>query len=118
MTNEELIALAKTMLVENEVFIKEQGVEIINPGLMPKMTKSLEELTAENTRLHAQCEGLAQAAINNGQALIIAESKLAKAVEVLNALDATLDRNGWHFNSIAREGIRTTLVEIKGAIHD
>jgi hypothetical protein len=46
------------------------------------------------------------------------EAKLAKAVEVLNALDATLDRNGWHVDSIAREDIRTTLAEIKGESQD
>ena len=46
------------------------------------------------------------------------ESKLAKAVETLNALDATLDRNGWHVASIAREGIRITLAEIKGTSHE
>jgi len=42
------------------------------------------------------------------------EAKLEKAVMVLNALDATLDRNGWHFASIAREDIRAILAEIKG----
>jgi hypothetical protein len=47
-----------------------------------------------------------------------APDKVAKAVEVLNALDATLDRNGWHVDSIAREDIRTTLAEIKGESQD
>lgn len=42
------------------------------------------------------------------------EVRLRKAVEVLNALDATLARNGWHFASIAREDIRATLAELKG----
>jgi len=46
------------------------------------------------------------------------EAKLAKAVEVLNALDATLDRNGWHFASIAREDIRAAIAEIKGESHE
>jgi hypothetical protein len=108
MTNEELIALAKTMLVESEVWIKEQGGETVNPGLMPKMIKSLEELIAENTRLRAQCEGLAQAAINNGQALIITESKLAKAVEALRGDPWTIGWKKWN------ERARTTLAEIEG----
>jgi hypothetical protein len=58
--------------------------------------------------------------ISDDVAKIIAdlEAKLAKAVEVLNALDATLDRNGWHVDSIAREDIRTTLAEIKGESQD
>jgi flagellar biosynthesis/type III secretory pathway chaperone len=43
----------------------------------------IEALTAENKRLGQQCEGLMQAGMNNGQALIIAEAKLAKAVELL-----------------------------------
>lgn len=42
------------------------------------------------------------------------EAKLARAVEVLNALDATLDRNDWPFARIAQSHIRATLAEIKG----
>jgi hypothetical protein len=41
----------------------------------------IEALTAENKRLGQQCEGLMQAGMNNGQALIIAEAKLAAAVD-------------------------------------
>lgn len=41
------------------------------------------------------------------------KDKLAEAVEVLNALDATLDRNGWHVDSLAREEILATLANIK-----
>ena len=59
---------------------------------------------------------MAQAVMDNTVADL--EAKLAKAVEVLNALDATLDRNGWHFASIAREGIRATLAELKGENKD
>jgi hypothetical protein len=43
----------------------------------------IEELEREQSRLHTQCDGLMQAAMNNGQALILAEAKLAKAVEAL-----------------------------------
>lgn len=55
-------------------------------------------LIAENKRLGQQCEGLMQAGMNNGQALIIAENKLAKAVEALEFYAAwdnwTLDERG------------------------
>ena len=106
---------------EQEVKAHRQGYEQARAACT-EFTRALVEriksLEAEQNRLSQQCEGLAQAASNNGQALIISESKLAKAVETLNALDATLDRNGWHVASIAREGIRTTLAEIKGAIHE
>ena len=43
---------------------------------------------AEIERLNTQCEGLFQAAMNNGQALIIAEDKLAK-VTAAYRLEAT-----------------------------
>jgi hypothetical protein len=106
---------------EQEVKAHRQGYEQARAACT-EFTRALVEriksLEAEQNRLSQQCEGLAQAASNNGQALIISESKLAKAVETLNALDATLDRNGWHVASIAREGIRITLAEIKGTSHE
>jgi hypothetical protein len=46
----------------------------------------IEELEREQTRLRTQCDGLMQAGMNNGQALILAEAKLAKAVEALRDL--------------------------------
>jgi len=53
----------------------------------------IEALTAENERLGKQCEGLMQAAMNNGQALILAEAKLTKAVEALRFYaPKTIDR--------------------------
>jgi hypothetical protein len=51
-----------------------------------KAADRIEALTAENKRLGQQCEGLMQAGMNNGQALIIAEAKLAKAVEGLREI--------------------------------
>lgn len=48
----------------------------------------IEALIAENKRLGQQCEGLMQAGMNNGQALIIAENKLGKAVEALEQIQA------------------------------
>jgi hypothetical protein len=43
----------------------------------------IEELEREQIRLHTQCDGLMQAGMNNGQALILAEAKLAKAMDAL-----------------------------------
>ena len=59
-----------------------------NDDLGPEVDKALaadriEALTAENERLGKQCKGLMQAAMNNGQALILAEAKLTKAVAKL-----------------------------------
>jgi hypothetical protein len=54
----------------------------------PDAADRIEELEAEVGRLKTQCKGLAQSAMNNGQALIIAEAKLAKAVEALVVIDA------------------------------
>jgi chromosome segregation ATPase len=51
----------------------------------------IEELKREQIRLHTQCDGLMQSAMNNGQALIIAEALLAKAVEALHLLQAAAD---------------------------
>ncbi len=51
-----------------------------------ELHEHIKALTAENKRLGQQCEGLMQAGMNNGQALIIAETKLAKAVEALRDL--------------------------------
>lgn len=49
--------------------------------ILPEAADSIEELEREQSRLHTQCDGLMQAGMNNGQALILAEAKLAKAVE-------------------------------------
>ena len=66
-----------------------------------------EALTAENERLEKQCEGLMQAGMNNGQALILAEAKLAKAVEFIQEVR----RNG--DTRLASMAI-ATLAEIEG----
>lgn len=70
------------------------------------------EAYAEDLEKELNTCRMAQAVMDNTVADL--EAKLAKAAKVLNALDATLDRIGWHFASIAREGIRDTLAEIKG----
>jgi hypothetical protein len=49
----------------------------------------IEQLEREQSRLHTQCDGLMQAAMNNGQALILAEAKLAKAMEALRSYTKT-----------------------------
>jgi hypothetical protein len=56
-----------------------------------KLRDRIEALTAENKRLGQQCEGLMQAGMNNGQALILAEAKLAKAVEGLRGFMSKVD---------------------------
>jgi len=88
-----------------------------------KAADRIEALTAENERLEKQCEGLMQAGMNNGQALILAEAKLAKAVERLRVVDA-LDPEGMidGCSHSALRGLvlrmgeiaRTTLAEIEG----
>jgi hypothetical protein len=49
-------------------------------------TCCMEQGVMDNTvaELEKQCEGLMQAGMNNGQALILAEAKLAKAVEAVS----------------------------------
>jgi len=86
-------------------------------SFMEKAADRIEALTAENERLEKQCEGLMQAGMNNGQALILAEAKLAKAVEALrDAVDAwdnhnkTGDMMQGHWVNEAR----ATLFEIEG----
>jgi len=73
----------------------------------------IEALTAENKRLGQQCEGLMQAGMNNGQALILAEAKLAKASETLRLAlkyNTAMHRGASEFN----KRILATLAEIKG----
>ena len=65
----------------------------------------IEDLIAENKRLGQQCEGLMQAGMNNGQALIIAEAKLAKAMEALTIAKQFLGHT-WveqHVNAVLAE---------------
>ena len=68
---------------------------------------------AEIERLNTQCEGLFQAAMNNGQALIIAESKLAKALKELEWQASQPEAHPF----MAQHAC-TTLAEIKGENHD
>ena len=81
------------------------------------MLDRIEALTAENKRLGQQCEGLMQAGMNNGQALIIAEAKLAKAVE---ALEVIRDRQYYRMGPgvTAQVIARATLAVIKGESRD
>ncbi len=52
-----------------------------------ELHEHIKALTAENKRLGQQCEGLMQAGMNNGQALIIAEAKLATCEKYRDAYD-------------------------------
>jgi hypothetical protein len=74
----------------------------------PLAADRIEDLIAENKRLGHQCEGLMQAGMNNGQALIIAEAKLAKAVEALNIAKQFLGHT-W-----VEQHVNATLDELEG----
>ena len=81
MTNEELIAQLRNS----------KGWPTLGNAAADRiesLTEENEALTAEVARLGTQCEGLAQSAINNGQALIIAEAKLNKTVSALREIAA------------------------------
>lgn len=76
----------------------------------------IEQLEREQSRLHTQCDGLMQAAMNNGQALILAEAKLAKAMAGLRKIadhkHFSWDQ-GWTQNAEARIA-SATLAELEG----
>jgi hypothetical protein len=74
------------------------------------MLDRIKALTAENKRLGQQCEGLMQAGMNNGQALILAEAKLAKAVAFLDDLWDSGDYFAGELNDLRKE--------LKGDIND
>lgn len=89
----------------------------------------IEVQAAEIERLKTQCEGLAQAAMNNGQALIIAEDKLSKAVEALEYADRMVQMDLIHMTDFDDDDfsqavvdtgnrIKTTLAAIKGVTHE
>ena len=71
----------------------------------------IEALIAENKRLGQQCEGLMQAGMNNGQALIIAENKLAKAVKLI---DLAVELARWDLNPKLRDDMIDFTTELKG----
>ena len=102
---------------EQEVKAHRQGYEQARAACT-EFTRALVEriksLEAEQNRLGQQCEGLAQAASNNGQALIIAEAKLAKAVEALEYYAVEAMARYFDDSLIAR----TALAEIKGGTND
>lgn len=69
---------------------------------------------AEIERLNTQCEGLFQAAMNNGQALIIAESKLAKAMDAMRVATKH-EPKGLYLNHVPNYWLlRQTLKELEG----
>ena len=115
---------------EQEVKAHRQGYEQARAACT-EFTRALVEYTkkleAEQNRLGQQCEGLAQAASNNGQALIISESKLAKAVgtlELVQMMDThelldieTLEPCDEYLGTCGRLSC-DTLAELKGENHD
>lgn len=56
------------------------------PTLGNAAADRIESLLAQCAELSQQCDGVAQAAMNNGQALLIAESKLAEALGTLELI--------------------------------
>jgi molybdenum-dependent DNA-binding transcriptional regulator ModE len=107
---------------EQEVKAHRQGYEQARAACT-EFTRALVEriksLEAEQNRLSQQCEGLAQAASNNGQALIISEAKLAKAIGTLELIQ-TIDVHepcGEDLGTCGRLA-RDTLAELKEETHD
>ena len=102
---------------EQEVKAHRQGYEQARAACT-EFTRALVEriksLEAEQNRLSQQCEGLAQAASNNGQAIIISEAKLAKAVGALEYYAVEAMARYFDDSLIAR----TALAEIKGGTND
>jgi len=105
---EQLIATNEALTAERDMWITQAKHAIWADS---EELKEAEDYAEELEKELNTCR-MAHAVMDNTVADL--EAKLTKAVKVLNALDATLDRNGWHFASIAREGIRDTLAEIKG----
>jgi hypothetical protein len=96
--------------------LKDPHCECDSAEAVKVVARRIKALTAENERLGQQCEGLMQAGMNSGQALILAEAKLAKAVDL--AIEECPFRHGtpryndwWHHR-------RATLAEIKGESHE
>lgn len=103
---------------EQEVKAHRQGYEQARAACT-EFTRALVEriksLEAEQNRLGQQCEGLAQAASNNGQALIISESKLAQAVKLI---DLAVELARWDRAPKLRDDMIDFTTEIKGESHD
>ena len=85
-----------------------------------KAADRIEELEQEQERLGDQCEGLFQAAMNNGQALILAEAKLRRVVGELRDMVAVAELDNWDKAVTGRQMIiksaRVALAEIEGDI--
>ena len=79
-------------------------------------TCRMAQAVMDNTvaELEKQCEGLMQAGMNNGQALILAEAKLAKAVEALRGLMQHMP----DYADTVWQDARETLAEVEGESHE
>jgi hypothetical protein len=62
------------------------GQDLLDNLLFREAADRIKQLEREQTRLRTQCDGLMQAGMNNGQSLILAEAKLAKAMESLREM--------------------------------
>ena len=100
MTDEELIAR-----LNNLFWMLEEDGHYTKANTARFAVDHIKAQAAEIERLNTQCEGLFQAAINNGQALIIAEAKRAKAVEALR---------GW-IDFANEEGMPVLLSDLEAA---
>ena len=72
MTDEELVKALRDFADDGYAELSVAAADRIE-----QLVATNEALTAENKRLSQQCEGLMRAGMNNGQALILAEAKLA-----------------------------------------
>jgi DNA repair exonuclease SbcCD ATPase subunit len=99
-TNEQLVAIneaARADAKEAEAYAEELKRDL--------KTCRMAQVVMDNTvaELEKQCEGLMQAGMNNGQALILAEAKLAECLERKALLEARLGKAV----ELAKEAIET-----------
>lgn len=80
MTIAELIAMARANVADNEAWVREQGGEIINPGLVPILADRIEQLAVTNEQLIATNEAL-EAKLSKTEGL------LAMAMHVIKQLE-------------------------------
>lgn len=64
-------------------YIQETRTQVLKEKLYQSMEQEIQDLKRELEELKKRCEGLAQSAMNNGQGLLLLESKLGVAREAL-----------------------------------
>ena len=107
--------------VEHNMLDHIEQLVAANKSLIKELnTCRMAQAVMDNTvaELEKQCEGLMQAGMNNGQALILAEAKLAKAVEALRNIAVVGFSSDPSVNAaIAKQTVmqaRAVLAEIEG----